>query len=228
MPFLMEAIEDDLAFYSHDLSGRIKFLSNSAEQVLNHDPKQWLNRLFSDLLTDAPCNIPLRTSGSSVTPQPTTFGSVCEVFDRDGARLKLKYWRVHILQDGVVVGLAGIVRRLHYTAPETNCGGTEKEKEIMYRVGSLTDVERSVIDMVVDGNMNKEIAATLKVAVRTVESRRSRAMAKLKSRTLSDLVQTWVQVRIIEASRKCEERLMAASSSVNTNDEPMWNGCNMA
>lgn len=228
MPALTDAIQDELAFYSHDLNGRIKFLSNSAEQVLNHDPKQWLNRLFSDFLTDAPCNIHFRTIGSSESQQPKSAGSVCEVFDRDGGRLKLKYWRVHIIQDGVVVGLAGMVRRLHYTSPETDCARTEKEKQIMSRVGSLTGVERAVIDMVVDGNMNKEIAAALKVAVRTVESRRSRAMAKLQSRTLSDLVQTWVQVRRMEASHKCEDSSMVSPSSENSIDEAAWNRCNMA
>ena len=75
----------------------------------------------------------------------------------------------------------------------------------MFRVVGLTEVERQVIDMVVDGNMNKEIAVLLEVAVRTVESRRSRAMMKLQSRTVSELVQKWVQVRHIEASRKRED-----------------------
>lgn len=225
MPALAEAIRDELAFYSHDLNGRIKFLSKSAEQVFNHDPKLWLNCLFWDLLTDAPVNTHIRSSGSNETPETTSAGRVCEIFDRDGNRLRLKYWRVHVIQDSVVVGTAGIVSRLHYTFPEAEFNGTEKEKEIMCRVGGLTDVERAVIDMVVDGNMNKEIAAVLKVAVRTVESRRSRAMAKLQSRTLSELVQTWVQVRRIEASRKSEDSSVYSLTSVANLNEVAWNGC---
>ena len=69
----------------------------------------------------------------------------------------------------------------------------------MDRVNSLTPVEFQVIDMVVDGNMNKTMALTLGVAVRTIESRRARAMAKLETKTLSELVQSWVHVRRIKA-----------------------------
>ncbi len=225
MPALTEAIRDELAFYSHDLNGKIMFLSKSAEQVFNQDPKLWLNRMFSDLLTDAPFNTHIRSSGSNESPESTSAGRVCEIFDRGGSRLRLKYWRVHVIQDGVVVGIAGIVRRLHYTVPDAESNCTEKEKEIMCRVGGLTDVEKTVIDMVVDGNMNKEIAAVLKVAVRTVESRRSRAMAKLQSKTLSELVQTWVQVRRIEASRKSEDSSVYSLTSMAKTNEGAWNGC---
>ena len=205
LPILAEAIQDELAFYSHDMNGRITYLSKSAEQVFNHIPDQWLNRRFLDFLTDDPCNTDIRSNGCNESLDSTPSGRVCEIFDRNGTRLRLKYWRVHIVRNGIFVGLAGIVHRLNSNAKETECNCSDEEKELMFRVVGLTEVERQVIDMVVDGNMNKEIAVLLEVAVRTVESRRSRAMMKLQSRTVSELVQKWVQVRHIEASRKRED-----------------------
>lgn len=198
LPILVDAIQDELAFYSIDMDGRFVYLSNSAESVLNHCPNQWQNRTFIDALTDNPCNDPIRTCEWNSLEGNSSTGRICEIYDRDGNRLKLKYWRVHILRDGVPIGLSGIIRRLHDKANNLELDPIA-EKELMDRVNSLTPVEFQVIDMVVDGNMNKTMALTLGVAVRTIESRRARAMAKLETKTLSELVQSWVHVRRIKA-----------------------------
>lgn len=89
-----------------------------------------------------------------------------------------------MLHEGVPIGLTGIVRRLQ----DCSHGATElsevDEKELMAKVATLSDVEERVIELVIDGTMNKR-AVILDVAIRTIESRRARAMAKLKTRTLS-------------------------------------------
>jgi len=107
-----------------------------------------------------------------------------------------------VLHEGVPIGLTGIVRRLQ----DCSHGATElsevDEKELMAKVATLSDVEERVIELVIDGTMNKKMAVILDVAVRTIESRRARAMAKLKTRTLSELVQLWVHVRRIRARNK--------------------------
>ncbi len=199
LPILVDAIQDELAFYSIDMDGRFVFLSNSAEAVLNHSPNQWQNRTFIDALTDNPCNDPVRTCEWNSMEGSNSTGRICEIYDRDGNRLKLKYWRVHIIRDGVPIGLSGIIRRLHDKANGSQELDPVAERDLMEKVESLTPVEFQVIDMVVDGNMNKKMAATLGVAVRTIESRRARAMAKLQAKTLSELVQAWVHVRRIKA-----------------------------
>ena len=129
-------------------------------------------------------------------------GRVCEIFDSEGNRLKLKYWQVPIVHDGKTIGQSGIFLRLNDDSNDRESFGTKEQEELMAKVGRLTEVELNVIDMVVDGRMNKEMAVILKVAVRTIESRRSRAMAKLKTKTISELVQVWVQVRRIRAASK--------------------------
>ncbi|HEX9184723.1 MAG TPA: response regulator [Burkholderiales bacterium] len=56
------------------------------------------------------------------------------------------------------------------------------------RVERLTAREREVLDMVVEGRHNREIAAALAISPRTVEVYRARMMEKLQVRRLPDLV----------------------------------------
>ena len=192
-PILADAIQDEIAFYSHDMSGNAVYVSKSAEQVFNHSPSQWRNRPFWDFLSDAPENALIRSWKESV--ESVAIGRNCEIVDQSGNRLKLKCWRVHLLVNGVPVGLAGLVRRLNESDHETNCAG---DIELLKRAQTLTKVEKEVVELVIDGMMNKEMAVRLKVAVRTIESRRSRAMAKLRTKSISELVQAWMKVRNIE------------------------------
>lgn len=63
------------------------------------------------------------------------------------------------------------------------------------QIGRLTPREREVLDKVVDGRMNKQIAADLGVAEKTIKVHRSRIMRKMSVRTLAELVRTVVTRR---------------------------------
>lgn len=56
------------------------------------------------------------------------------------------------------------------------------------RLARLTPREREVLDRVVEGRLNKQIAVELGVAEKTVKVHRARAMHKLEARTVADLV----------------------------------------
>jgi two-component system, LuxR family, response regulator FixJ len=56
------------------------------------------------------------------------------------------------------------------------------------RVGQLTPREREVMQLVVAGSSNREIAAELGLSVKTVEVHRARVMEKMKVDSLADLV----------------------------------------
>ena len=55
---------------------------------------------------------------------------------------------------------------------------------------SLTDREREVFDLLVEGHQNKVIAHKLGISVRTVEVHRSRVTEKMSAKNLADLVKS--------------------------------------
>jgi len=70
-----------------------------------------------------------------------------------------------------------------------------QRKEIEPRVEKLTERERQIMDMIVQGKANKVIAIDLDVSQRTVETHRSRIMQKMQARSLAELVQMAVRLQ---------------------------------
>ena len=62
------------------------------------------------------------------------------------------------------------------------------EAGVAARLAQLTPRERTVLDMVVEGRLNKQIAGDLEIAEKTVKVHRARMMRKLDVRTVADLV----------------------------------------
>ena len=60
------------------------------------------------------------------------------------------------------------------------------------RLGQLTQREREVLDLVVAGRMNREIAEALDISIKTVEAHRARLMEKLEVGSVAELVQAVV------------------------------------
>ena len=61
-------------------------------------------------------------------------------------------------------------------------------KRIRSRRADLTPREREVMDLVVTGLLNKQIAAELCISMKTVENHRARVMDKMKVESLAELV----------------------------------------
>lgn len=59
---------------------------------------------------------------------------------------------------------------------------------------AATDRERQILDLVLAGSLNKQIAANLGLSVRTVENHRYRAMQKLGAHSLPELVRAALSV----------------------------------
>ena len=60
--------------------------------------------------------------------------------------------------------------------------------EVLQRLATLTPREREVLPLVVAGQMNKQVAARLGTAEKTIKVHRARVMQKLQVRTLAELV----------------------------------------
>src|SRR5262245_867853 len=63
-----------------------------------------------------------------------------------------------------------------------------ESKSIGERISTLTHREREVLEYVIAGRLNKQIAASLGTVEKTVKVHRGRMMAKLGVRTVADLV----------------------------------------
>lgn len=63
------------------------------------------------------------------------------------------------------------------------------------RLASLTPREKDVLSKVMEGRLNKEIAADLEVSIRTVEIYRARIMAKMKVRRATELARLVLKLR---------------------------------
>jgi two-component system response regulator TtrR len=57
------------------------------------------------------------------------------------------------------------------------------------RLAKLTAGERQVLDLILEGKMNKEIAAELHLSTRTIEDRRAKLMRKMQAQCVAELVQ---------------------------------------
>lgn len=68
-----------------------------------------------------------------------------------------------------------------------------EKKKFAEKLGSLTSVERDVLDLIVVGETNKVIARRLDVSVRTVENRRQRIFEKTDSGSLAELIRLFVK-----------------------------------
>ena len=64
----------------------------------------------------------------------------------------------------------------------------EQRRDLRMRFTKLTPREREVFDLVVAGRLNKQIAAELGMAERTVKAHRAQVMTKMQATSLAELV----------------------------------------
>ena len=63
---------------------------------------------------------------------------------------------------------------------------------------SITPREREIIQLLAEGSSNKEVAATLGVSVKTIETHRANIMRKLHLRSISDLVRYAIRNKMVQ------------------------------
>jgi len=79
-----------------------------------------------------------------------------------------------------------------------SCETNDRVSEINQRLASLSARERDVFNLVVLGRLNKQIAGELNIAEKTVKVHRGRVMAKMKVRSVAQLVHLYEQVLAAE------------------------------
>jgi len=64
----------------------------------------------------------------------------------------------------------------------------EGQRDVERRLGTLTEREREILEHVLEGRLNKQIAADLGIAEKTVKVHRARAMEKMGARSVAAIV----------------------------------------
>lgn len=95
----------------------------------------------------------------------------------------------HRLLSGPVVGRTIMLMAVDVTnIVEQSRSGTIEPRQTGSELSRLTYREREIFDLVVAGKLNKIVAHTLDISIKTVEMHRSNIMRKLGARSLADLV----------------------------------------
>lgn len=63
-----------------------------------------------------------------------------------------------------------------------------RRDDVQSRIESLSEGEREVLKMMMDGAQNKQMAAALSVSIRTIENRRSAVFSKIGAESIAELM----------------------------------------
>lgn len=72
------------------------------------------------------------------------------------------------------------------------------DKDIIKLIDSLTNREKEVMDLVIQGKQNKDIALELEISVKTVEVHRANVMNKMQANSIVELVRMCLQIKETE------------------------------
>ena len=86
-----------------------------------------------------------------------------------------------------------------------NRAASTREAVFQQRAALLTRREREVFGSVVDGLMNKQIAAKLGIAEKTVKIHRARIMRKMEVRSVAQLARIAERFGVVETSERRSE-----------------------
>lgn len=67
------------------------------------------------------------------------------------------------------------------------------QSDFSQRINSLTKREKQIMDLVIEGKLNKQIAYELNISISTVEAHRAKVMKKMETKTLAALIRANLQ-----------------------------------
>lgn len=194
LPLLFESAQCEWMVFTLDLDRNLITLSESGWEISKIDFKRWQGRCVDGLLTNHAWNEDFKND-LELALQPDLIQKVfCEIWNDEGSVLQLEVHRRSIFHQGTRIGMIGIAKRyVAVQSQESDDVATRADPSSAHPFKCLTPGELSVIELVIDGELNKSIAAKLGIAMRTVEMRRSKAMQKLSVKSLSEMVKLWCQ-----------------------------------
>lgn len=132
-------------FYTHDLEGKINYISPSVEKITGHKVEEWLNQNHW-FLTDSPINVLARANTRKMLRgEPAEYPVYIEIYNSKKEKILLEVFEVAHYKDGKLVGLHGIARDV------TQQKKTEEE------IRKLSSAVENSPAAVIITNINKEI-----------------------------------------------------------------------
>jgi len=115
----------------------------------------------------------------------------------------------YVLKSDAAESLVAAVRALRQGKPFFTCRMSEmvlkgylkrgtRNGEVAMTPRDLSPRERAVVQLLVEGKRNKEIASALGISVRTAESHRANIMRKLELHSITELVRYAIHNKIVE------------------------------
>lgn len=115
----------------------------------------------------------------------------------------------YVLKSDAAESLVAAVRALRQGKPFFTCRMSEmvlkgylkrgtRSGEVAMTPRDLSPRERAVVQLLVEGKRNKEIASALGISVRTAESHRANIMRKLELHSVTELVRYAIHNKIVE------------------------------
>jgi DNA-binding CsgD family transcriptional regulator len=188
-----ESAQFEWMVFTLDLDRNLIYLSESAWEISKIDFKRWQGQRIDSLLTNHVWNEDFKSDLDIALRQDHIQKVFCEIWNDEGSAVQLEVHRRMITNQGTPIGIVGIARQIEGTQTQADLSVPSSTASSTHPFKCLTPGELSVIELVIDGELNKSIAAKLGIAMRTVEMRRSKAMQKLKVKSLSEMVKLWCQ-----------------------------------
>lgn len=195
-------------FFSHDTEGTITYVSPSIEEVLGHSPELAVGANFRMILVpDHPLNADVALCEDENLDLCKQYNFLRVVIDADGKERVLAIQTNGSPNDEgeieFVQGLAMDVTDTYFECERL----LAKLAHLQAMRDKLKPRELQVLELLVAGRLNKQIANDLSVSMRTVESIRSRIMQKLN-------VHHVAQAATIESEVKLLQTVLAPMRSI--------------
>lgn len=186
-------------FFACDPEGVLEFASKSVEQVLGYSASSTVGRHYSEFLIDGH-ELNRGIPGCSMSRYPDTECQdfSCATKSRDG-HCKIISVQAIIVSDGNrrITSLqgVGVDRTDDY---QRLCEMRKKQRQLEEQTRKLNDRESAVLNSIMEGKLNKQIAAELSIGLRTVESTRGRLIRKLNADHFVDVVRIESERRLLK------------------------------
>jgi PAS domain S-box-containing protein len=187
---LATELQDGVLFYTQNALGYYSFISPSVTQIMGYQPDQVIGRRYDEMQTDndqVNGGMDFRAALTASTPRPARFAEVKHV---DGSPRMIKFWTVP-WRDAVGQSL-GLVGVAHLAEGSFGDSTQSRREDRRSQLDQLAEPLRHVLDLLIGGKMNKQIAVELGVSLRTVEARRQRLMKHFAVSSFADLVKAYL------------------------------------